>query len=158
MERNKIARVLYIYSILASILEGLFLLVFMPQEIGMIAKNEEFALLKWPGIIGMYIIAIVCFYAVYRFLSVIKNIEHNNSFCHDNVEHMKVIGHCAFTVGILIILGDLFVFVLGLLHPGLLLFSLIIIFIAGAFCVVSYSLSSLIKQAVYIKEENDLTI
>ena len=91
-------------------------------------------------------------------LSVIKNIEHNNSFCNDNVEHMKVIGHCAFIVGILIILGDLFVFVLGLLHPGLLLFSLIIIFIAGAFCVVSYSLSSLIKQAVYIKEENDLTI
>ena len=67
MERNKIARVLYIYSILASILGGLFLLVFMPQEIGMIAKNEEFALLKWPGIIGIYMIAIVCFYAVYRF-------------------------------------------------------------------------------------------
>ena len=71
---------------------------------------------------------------------------------------MKNIGNAATIVTIIILLGDIWLLIAGWLHPFMIVVSLISIFIASSFAVISYALSYLIDNAVKIKEENDLTI
>ena len=159
MNQVTIAKVLRVFSVLAGIIGGLFFFWFMPliiDEIILIESSLE--LLRWPGKITMWIIAGVCYYALYHFFKVCEHIEHGNSFCCDNVNNMKNIGNAAFVVTVILLLGDIYLLVEGWLHPGMIVASLFFVFIAASFVVISYALAFLVNNAVKIKEENDLTI
>ena len=159
MNQVTIAKVLRAFSVLAGIIGGLFFFWFMPLIIDeVILLDESVNFLGWPGKITMWIIAGICYYALYHFFKVCEHIERGNSFCYDNVVNMKNIGSAAFVVCLIILLADLYLFVVGWLHPGIIVASLFFIFIASSFAVISYALSFLIDNAVKIKEENDLTI
>lgn len=159
MKQGRIAKILRVFSVLSGISGGIFFFWFMPMCINEVVKIEEsLTFLKWPGTIMMWVIAGVCYYALYNFFKVCDHIEQGNSFCEDNVLNMKNIGNAATIVTIIILLGDICLLIAGWLHPFMIVVSLISIFIASSFTVISYALSYLIDNAVKIKEENDLTI
>ena len=159
MNQVTIAKILRIFSVLAGIIGGIFFIWFLPMCIdGVISLESGVAFLRWPGKIMMWLIAGVCYYALYHFFKVCNHIEHGNSFCEDNVVNMKNIGSAALVVCGIIVISNIYLFVTGWLHPSMIVFSLFSIFIASSFTVISYALSFLIDNAVKIKEENDLTI
>lgn len=159
MKHEKIAKVLRAFSVAAGIIGGLLFFWFTPLYIDeIITMSPEVAFLGWPAKIGMWVIALVCYWALYHFFKVCAHIETGNSFCEDNVLNMKNIGNAAMLVAVLIFTGNLYLLFAGWLHPGIIIISFFFIFIAASFAVISYALSYLIDNAVKIKEENDLTI
>ena len=159
MVNKKIARILRGFAYGSGVIGGLFFFWYMPLCIDEIVINaSEVAFLEWPAKIGMFVIAFVCYFALYHFLKICTHIGNENSFCIENVVNMKNIGSAAFAVAMLILLGDVYLLIVGWLHPGIIIASFFFIFIALSFTVISYALSYLIDHAVKIKEENDLTI
>lgn len=159
MKQKTIAKVLTIFSVLSGIIGGLFFFWFLPLCIDeVIFLEPDIAFLRWPGKIMMWAVAGVCYYALYHFFRVCENIKQGNSFCYNNVVNMKNIGDAAFIVAGMIVAGDIYLLIVGWLHPGMIVVSLISVFIAASFMVISYALSYLVDNAVKIKEENELTI
>ena len=159
MVNKKIARILRGFAVTSGIIGGLFFFWYMPLCIDeIITGAPEVAFLGWPAKIGMFIIAFICYFALYHFLKICTHIENENSFCFENVVNMKIIGSSALVVALLTVLGDVYLLITGWLHPGIIIASFFFIFIVLSFTVISYALSYLIDNAVKIKEENDLTI
>ena len=134
MKQETISKVLKGFSVVAGLFGGLFFFWFMPlvvDEIILYTPEAEF--LRWPSLIGMSAVALVCYYALYQFLKVCKQIGEKNSFCHENVLSMKNIGMSAVLVGLLIVMGNLYLLCVGWLHPSMIITSIFFIFIASAF-------------------------
>ena len=159
MDQVKISKILKFFTILTAIVGGIFFFLFMPYMIHMAANEmKEVSYLEMPGKIGIWIIAILCYIALYYFWKICDEIGKENSFCNENVISMKHIGEIGCLVCVLILLGDIYMAVIGYLHPGLILVSFFFIFVGSGLSVICFALSLLIKNAAKIKHENDLTI
>ena len=144
MNQKSISKILTGLGISVGVLAGLLFYIYIPMAINDLVKYApEVEFLKWPSIIGVGVVSGVCYYALYQFLCICKQIGLLNSFCNENVLALRHIALAAMAVGILIVLGDIYLFVVGWLHPGLFLVSLFFIFVALAFAIVCFCLSSL---------------
>ena len=100
-------------------------LTWLPQTASLSAEMyPEYAYLKYPILIGMYITAIPFFFAVYqaiRFLNTDENIIAVNS--------LSYIKTCAYIIIILSVIGFAFLISQNVLHPGIALLGIIVIVI-----------------------------
>ena len=159
MNQMKISKILKLFSMMNAIIGGLFFFWYMPHIISDAAiEFSEVSFLEMPGKIGIWTIALLCYIALYYFWKICNEIGKENSFCEKNVLSMKYIGIIACLICILIFGGDVYMAVVGYLHPGLVILSFLFIFVGSGIAVICFSLSALIKNAVMIKNENDLTI
>ncbi|PKR76788.1 DUF2975 domain-containing protein [Halalkalibacillus sediminis] len=118
----------------------------------------EFAYLKFPVLIGMYVSTIPFFYALFQTYKLLKFIEEDHAFSIDAVLSLKRIKLCAIAIIFMYFIGMIFLVTQSALHPSIALVGLAIIFVS---CVIFYFaevLQGIFKNAADIKEENDLTV
>ena len=116
--------------------------------------------LPYPIIIGVYATAITYFYALYQALKLLSYIDKNKAFSQVSVKALKYIKYCANTISIIYAAITPFLFPIADADdaPGLIGFPLIIIFASVAIAVFAAVLQKLLKEAIDIKSENDLTV
>ncbi len=118
------------------------------------------AFLLYPLLTGMYMAAVPFFVALYQALRLLSYIDKNEAFSELSIRALKKIKYCAATISIL------YVAVLPLFYlmaqeddaPGFLLIGLVITFAAVVIAVFAALLQKLLKNALDIKSENDLTV
>jgi len=159
MSHKKIAGVLKVFSVITAVIGGFFFFFYVPQIIKEIAlQNPETDQLIIPGIGGMWVIAGLCYIALWNFWKLCTEIGKDNSFSIRNAGYMKNIGLLSSTAIVLFFLGGLFIFLIHFLNAAWFFIIFFLCFISAGVAVLSFALSALIKNAMEIKEENDLTI
>ncbi|GIP32084.1 DUF2975 domain-containing protein [Paenibacillus sp. J2TS4] len=120
--------------------------------------NPDYAYLRYPVLIGVYITAIPFYIALYQALKLLHHIEKQNAFSELAVESLKHIKHCAVAIIILYVIGVTFLLFQNVLHSSIAMMGAIIIFATSSVAVFAAVLQELLKNALEIKSENDLTV
>lgn len=116
--------------------------------------------LHYPILIGVYATAITFFFAIYQALKLLSYIDENKAFSELSVKALKYIKYCAITISIIYAALIPLVFPIADADdaPGLMGFPVIFIFASSVVGVFVAVLQKLLKEAIDIKSDNDLTI
>lgn len=118
----------------------------------------EFAFLQYPVLLGLYVTTIPFFIALYQALKILKLIDHEAAFSESSVNILNFIKYCAITISILYVIGSILLMSQNALHPGIAIVGFIIIFASVVIAVFVGVLQKLLRNALDIKSENDLTV
>lgn len=150
---------------LAVVLMGfpvLALCIFLVPEIGNITAKllPEFAFIKYLVSIDFYASAIPFYFALYQAFKLLRYIDKNKAFSQISVIALKKIKHCAIAISILhVLVWPLFyLFAEKDNAPGVIFIGMVIPFASMVIVVFAAVLQKLLKNAIDIKSENDLTI
>ncbi len=102
----------------------------------------------------------VFFFALYQTLKLLGYIDKNQAFSELSVKVLKNIKYCAITISALHVSFMPLLFLIAEVDdaPGLILMGMVIIFACIVVAVFATVLQKLLKNAIDIKSENDLTI
>ncbi len=159
MEQKRIANVLKIFTIAVAVVGAIFFLWLVPEIIKECANAIQGAeILCWSGTIGMWVIGVLCYIALWEFWRICTRIGRDNSFCTENARSMRNIGILAFLAAILIIGGCVYLTCVNCFFGFQAIVAFWVLFIACGVGIICMALSGLIQNAARLKEENDLTI
>ncbi|GGE56627.1 DUF2975 domain-containing protein [Priestia taiwanensis] len=136
-------------------------IVILPELAGFYAKLlPNMAYLQYPFLIILYATAIPFFFALYQTLKLLSYIDKNIAFSELSVKALKSIKYCAVSLSMLYVLVLPFLYLLADADdaPGLIVLGLVVIFASMVVAVFAAVLQKLLKNAIDIKEENDLTV
>ena len=116
--------------------------------------------LSYTVLIGVYASAVIFFFALYQALKLLSYIDKNKAFSELSVKALKKIKYCAITISILFagIIPLIFPVADADDAPGLVAMPMIIVFASYVVAVFAAVLQKLLKEAIEIKSENDLTV
>jgi len=116
--------------------------------------------IPYPILISVYASAITYFVALYQALKLLRYIDKNKAFSELSVGSLKNIKYCAIVISSIFIVLVPFLFPIADADdaPGLVAFPLIIAFASLVIAVFAGVLQRLLKEAIDMKSENDLTI
>ena len=139
---------------------GLVVYCFLiPGYGGSIASNyPEFADCYVPWLVFLSLTAIPCYIALFLAWKIFDNIGKDRSFCLENAKYLKWISWLAAGDSAYFFIGDLVLLFLNMNQPGIVLYSLIVVFAGVAISVASAALSHLVRKAALLQEESDLTV
>jgi hypothetical protein len=122
--------------------------------------NPDYSYLLYPGVIIMYISVIPYFIALYQAFRLLCYIDKNQAFSEMSVRVLKKIKYCAVTISILYVIMMPFVYLVAEKDdaPGLIIIGMVPIFASMVIAVFAAVLQKLLKEAIDIKSENDLTV
>ncbi|MCM3567697.1 DUF2975 domain-containing protein [Neobacillus mesonae] len=120
--------------------------------------NPEYAYLHFPVLTGLYITAIPFFLALFEALKLLNYIKDENAFSELAVVSLGHIKKYAVSIIILYLLGILLLLFQNALHPGIAIAGFAIIFATVVICIFAALLQELLRSALEIKTENDLTV
>jgi hypothetical protein len=111
-------------------------------------------------IIGVYATAIPFFFALYQAFKLLCYIDTNKAFSELSVTALKNIKHCAVCISVIyaVIIPFLYPIAEADDAPGLLAFPMMIVFGSMVIAVFAAVLQKLLRNAIDIKSENDLTV
>jgi hypothetical protein len=118
----------------------------------------EYAYLKYPVLFGIYVTTIPFFFALNYTLKLLNYIENNNAFSKLSVQKLKYIKYCGSSISVLYVIGSIFLLSQNALHPGIAIIVCTITFASIIIAVFASVLQKLLKSALDIKSENDLTV
>ena len=118
----------------------------------------EFAGRYWPWLLFIWGSSIPCFIAVGLCWKIVSNIGNDRSFSMENAKLLKWIAQLALGDTCYFFVGNLVLLVCNQSHPGVVLFSTLIVFVGVAIAVAAAALSHLVKKAADLQEQSDLTI
>ena len=149
----KIAVILIGIPVLALCIYGLPWLVNNPV-------NQDYVHILYPILIGMYLSVIPFFIALYQAFKLLSYIDKNQAFSELSVKALMNIKFCAMTISGLYAVILPFVYLAAELDdaPGLIIIGMLPIFASMVIAVFAAVLQKLLKNAIDIKSENDLTI
>ncbi|MBT2686832.1 DUF2975 domain-containing protein [Bacillus sp. ISL-47] len=140
----------------------LALCIFLVPEIGDVAAQllPGFAFIGYLASIIFYASAIPFYFALYQAFKLLRYIDKNKAFSELSVKSLKKIKYCAITI------SSLHVLVLPLFYlfaekddaPGVIFVGLVVPFASMVIAVFAAVLQKLLKEAIDIKSENDLTV
>lgn len=135
------------------------ILAWLTYDLITVPKTEEFSLFV-PMVIILYVAAIPYFIALYQTIKLLTYIDHSHAFSQLSVQALRNIKRCAIVISVLFIIDLPFLYRIAEVDdaPGVLLFSLIIVFASAVIAVFAAVLQKLLTNALEIKSENDLTI
>jgi hypothetical protein len=140
----------------------LALCIFLVPEIANFAAElyPDIAYMKYLVYIDLYAAAIPFYFALYQAFKLLSYIDKNNAFSELSVSALKKIKYCAITISSLYVVGmPLFYLVAeGDDAPGVILIGMVMIFASMVIAVFAAVLQKLLKNAIDIKSENDLTV
>ncbi|WNR42228.1 DUF2975 domain-containing protein [Paenibacillus roseipurpureus] len=140
----------------------LALCIFVVPEIAAYALElyPNFSALKYLLMIDLYASAIPFYIALYQSFKLLTYIDKNHAFSELSVEALKKIKYCAFTIAGLYVLGMPLFYLFGERDdaPGVIVIGMVMIFASMVIAVFAAVLQKLLKNAIDIKSENDLTI
>lgn len=122
--------------------------------------NPDYAHILYPIIIGVYVSAVPFFIALYQAFKLLNYIDKNRSFSELSVTALKNIKFCAMTISGLYMIILPFVFLVADLDdaPGLVIVGMVPVFASMVIAVFAAVLQRLLREAIHIKSENDLTV
>ncbi|MEG6612432.1 DUF2975 domain-containing protein [Pseudoclostridium thermosuccinogenes] len=149
----KVAVIFIGLPVLALCIFGLYKLAVNPV-------NPDYAHILYPIIIGIYLSALPFFFALYQAFKLLNYIDMGNAFSELSVEALKKIKYCAAIISALYVLMLPFVYLLAKKDdaPGLIIIAMIPVFTSLVIAVFAAVLQMLLKEAIEIKSENDLTV
>lgn len=120
----------------------------------------DFTFLKYLVFIDLYAAAIPFYFALYQAFKLLSYIDNNHAFSDLSVKALKNIKNCAIAISIIYVLGLPIFYLMAERDdaPGIILIGLVIIFASMAVAVFAAVLQRLLKEAIDIKSENDLTV
>jgi len=134
-------------------------LFWLPYAANSLAEMyPEYAHLRFPILIGIYLTVIPFFIALYHALKLLHVIEQQRAFSQISVNALKQIKYCAITISLIYIIGAIYLITENALHPSLIVIGVTIIFASFVVSVFSDVLQKLLNSALEIKLENDLTV
>ncbi len=122
--------------------------------------NPNYAFILYSIVAGLYLTAIPFFIALYQAIKLLNFIDRNQSFSDLSVHSLNIIKICAFTISGLHVLITPFSFLLAEMDdaPGIIVISMVFVFASLVVGVFAAVLQKLLKEAIDIKADNDLTI
>lgn len=121
-------------------------------------RFSEYGYLKIPAMIFIYISTLGLYAVILQIVKICNNVQRDNIFSLDNVRCFDKISTVALLETIYFVAGAVAVTAIGAMHPAVVLCFIVVIFMAVVLMSFSRLMSSLLKKAVDIKEENDYTI
>jgi hypothetical protein len=120
----------------------------------------ELAYLIYGILIVMYVSAIPFFVALYQAIRLLSYIDKNNAFSELSVKALKNIKYCATTITVLYVAGMPLFYLMGERDdaPGVIVIGMMFVFAPLVIAVFAAVLQKLLKNAIDIKSENDLTV
>lgn len=115
-----------------------------------------FSILPWKFLI--WCSGIPCFMVLFFAWGIASNIGIDRSFSEENAKKLRVIAILAAVDALFFFVGNILYLFLGMNHPGIVLVSLVVVFIGVAVAVAAAALSHLVKKAAALQEQSDLTI
>ncbi|MGP4075792.1 DUF2975 domain-containing protein [Halobacillus sp. K22] len=136
------------------------LCIFALPSIAREASDTEYASYIYPVLAAMYIAAIPFFMALYQALRLLGFIDKNNAFSESSVKALKRIKFSAVTISVVYMAAMPFFYLIGELDdaPGVIVIGLVFVFASLVIAVFTAVLQMLLKNAIAIKSENDLTV
>ncbi|MEE6449163.1 DUF2975 domain-containing protein [Gottfriedia acidiceleris] len=133
-----------------------------------VPKIAEFAAELYPNItlmkyfifIDLYLAAIPFYFALYQAFKLLSYIDKNKAFSQLSVNALKKIKFSAIAISVLYVLGlPLFYLIADMDDaPGIIVIGMVLIFASMVIAVFAAVLERLLKEAIDIKSENDLTV
>lgn len=159
MEQKTLAKWLKVILIGVTIC-GLIVFFVIVPEIGKTTIEDwpEFSNRFWPWLIFSWLFAIPCFIIVYFCWKIVDNIGNDKSFASENADYFKWISLLAGCDSRFLFVGNVILMLMNMNHAGVILRSLLIVFIGIAVTIAAATLSHLVKKAADLQQENELTI
>lgn len=122
--------------------------------------NPNYAHILYPIVIGIYVSVIPYCIALYQAFTLLSFIDKNIAFSELSVKALKYIKYCAFTISILYVILMPLVYMVAEKDdaPGLIIIGMAPIFASMVIAFFAAILQKLLKEAIDIKSDNDLTI
>jgi hypothetical protein len=140
----------------------LALCIFLVPEIANFAAElyPDHAYLKYLVLIDLYATAIPFYFALYQAFILLSYIDKNKAFSELSVRVLKKIKYCAITISSLFVVGMPLFYLIAEKDdaPGIIVIGMVLIFASMVIAVFAAVLQKLLKEAIDIKSENDLTV
>ena len=122
--------------------------------------NPDYAYILYPIVVGIYVSAIPFFLALHQAFKLLSHIDKNQAFSELSVKALKNIKFYAITISGLYVVIMPFVYLVADLDdaPGLIIIGMVPVFASMVIAVFAAVLQRLLKEAIDIKSENDLTV
>lgn len=121
-------------------------------------QAPEFAYLQYPVLIGLYVTAVPFFMALHQAWQLLNYIEKNAAFSELSVSTLNKIKYCGNAIASLYAVGTILLLTQNALHPGVVIIGFLVMFTSIVIAVFAAILQKLLKNALEIKSENELTI
>jgi hypothetical protein len=159
MQQSEMARWLKLITIIAGGIGAFFCFVIIPSwSHDLIPEYSKMEFLWISFVAFIWITTIPCYLSLWKFWGICTRIGRDSSFCFENASALKTISKYFIADCIIYIIATITAFSFGILHPGILLIIMIILFIGFALAIITAALSHLVLKASDLKQENDLTI
>lgn len=122
------------------------------------ADAPEYAYLQYPLLMAIYLTLVPFLIAIIEGLRLSRRVALDDAFSMKSVVHLKRIKLCAFAISMLYLVGGLILNNLVEMAPGIGLLGIIIMLASLMLGLISGILEELLRKALEIKEENDLTV
>ena len=120
--------------------------------------NPDYAHIKSRLYIGLYSTLIPFYIALYQTGKLLQCIERQDAFSETAANSLNIIKNCAYAIAILYLIGLLYAALSDALQNGIALTGLVILFSSLVISIFAMVLQELVKSAIEIKSENDLTV
>ena len=160
MEHKKISRALTVAGILATLGWLALFILYLPQAAFSCRDAfPELSFLFWPELSMLCAIGLISLAAMAGYFRIVVRIGRDQSFCAANARDMRWIAYCLWLAGALCLLCWLLPAIIWrvALGPAWLLFTLAAL-AYSAMGILAWGLGCLLRRAVALKEESDLTI
>ncbi|HDR7671376.1 DUF2975 domain-containing protein [Bacillus wiedmannii] len=138
------------------------LCIFLIPNIGNYAAElyPDIAYIKYLVLINLYATAIPFYFALYQAFKLVSYIDKGNAFSKLSVRALKKIKQCAITISVLYVVGMPLFYLVAERDdaPGIIIIGMLLIFASMVIAVFAAVLQRLLKDAIDIKSENDLTV
>ncbi len=140
----------------------LALCIFWVPEIGDFAAElyPDYTYMKYLVLIDLYAAAFPFYFALYQAFKLLSYIDKNIAFSELSVKALMNIKYCAITISIIFVIGMPLFYLMAEIDdaPGIIAIGMVIIFASMVIAVFAAVLQKLLKNAIDIKSENDLTV
>lgn len=140
----------------------LALCIFLVPEIANYAAElyPDHTYLKYLVFIDLFATAIPFYFALYLAFKLLRYIDKNEAFSELSVEALKKIKYCAISFSGLYVVGLPLFYLMAERDdaPGIIVIGMVLIFVSLVVAVFAAVLQKLLKEAIDIKSENDLTV
>jgi len=120
--------------------------------------NGEFDYCYWPWLWFIWATGVPCYLVLIFAWKIACNIGMDQSFTAANAKYLKWISILATTDAAFFFVGNIVYLFLNLNHPGIVLFSLLVVFAGVAVAIAAAALSHLVLKAEVLQEQSDWTI
>lgn len=120
--------------------------------------NPELSHYFTPWLVFILLTGIPCYLVLLCAWKIATEIGADNSFSWENAKLLKNIATLALFNSGFFFVGNILYLLLDMNHPGIVLMSLVVIFLGIAIAVASAALSHLVGKAAALQEQSNLTI